>query len=77
MTTITADELLRQETYNIKKKFSYERQISLLGAMNRIPTEVSKEDIVEHLTNRKNATRNATEKRRYRQDIEFIKSKMK
>ena len=44
--------------------------------MNRL-VGVSPEDIIEHLTNRKNATRNNTEKRRYRQDIEFVKSEMK
>ena len=45
--------------------------------MDRILTGVSPEDIIEYLTNRKNATRNITEKRRYKQDIDFIKSEMK
>lgn len=74
---ITAEDLLRQEIYNIKKKFSYERQKPLFIAMNRTLTGVSPEDIIKHLTNRKDATRNITEKRRYKQDIDFIKSEMK
>ena len=73
----TTKELLRQKKYNIKDKFSYERQKALLIAMDIILTGVSPEDIVEHLTNSKNATRNITEKRRYKQDIDFIKSEMK
>ena len=73
----TTKELLRQKKYNIKDKFSYERQKALLIAMDIILTGVSPEDIVEHLTDRKNTTRNITEKRRYKQDIDFIKSEMK
>lgn len=65
------------EMYNIKEKFAYERQKSLFYAMDRILTGVSSEDIVNHLTERKNTTKNITEKRRYKQDIDFIKSEMK
>ena len=45
--------------------------------MDKILIVGSPEDIIEHLTDRKNATMNNTEKRRYRQDIEFVKSEMK